>query len=92
MCCRHYLEYKQLKKKLRKVVEAKREETRDEQENFKHALDSEVERVVLFFLTKQGEFATTLQGLRAQQQELAPGDLEAMHSIADMYRHVGTTS
>ncbi|POM64946.1 Major Facilitator Superfamily (MFS), partial [Phytophthora palmivora] len=85
----HYLEYKQLKKKLRKVTEAQREQTRDEQENFKHALDSEVERVVLFFLTKQGEFATTLQGLRTQQLELAPGDLEAMHSIADMYRHVG---
>ncbi|ETN15168.1 hypothetical protein PPTG_07346 [Phytophthora nicotianae INRA-310] len=85
----HYLEYKQLKKKLRKVVEAQHEETREEQENFKHALDSEVERVVLFFLTKQGEFATTLQGLRTQQSELAPGDLEAMHSISDMYRHVG---
>ncbi|EEY70104.1 Major Facilitator Superfamily (MFS) [Phytophthora infestans T30-4] len=85
----HYLEYKQLKKKLRKVVEAQREETRDEQETFKQALDSEVERVVLFFLTKQGDFATTLQGLRTQQLELASGDLEAMHSIADMYRHVG---
>ncbi|KAG3138276.1 SPX domain-containing membrane protein [Phytophthora idaei] len=85
----HYLEYKQLKKNLRKVVEAQREETREEQENFKQALDSEVERVVLFFLTKQGEFATTLQGLRTQQLELAPGDLEAMHSISDMYRHIG---
>ncbi|KAF1785220.1 Major facilitator superfamily domain [Phytophthora cactorum] len=85
----HYLEYKQLKKKLRKVMEAQREETREEQENFKQALDSEVERVVLFFLTKQGEFATTLQGLRTQQLELAPGDLEAMHSISDMYRHIG---
>ncbi|KAG2764964.1 SPX domain-containing membrane protein [Phytophthora cactorum] len=85
----HYLEYKQLKKKLRKVVEAQREETREEQENFKQALDSEVERVVLFFLTKQGEFATTLQGLRTQQLELAPGDLEAMHLISDMYRHIG---
>lgn len=71
------------------MVEAQREETRDEQETFKQALDSEVERVVLFFLTKQGDFATTLQGLRTQQLELASGDLEAMHSIADMYRHVG---
>uniref|UniRef100_M4BRT1 SPX domain-containing protein n=1 Tax=Hyaloperonospora arabidopsidis (strain Emoy2) TaxID=559515 RepID=M4BRT1_HYAAE len=85
----HYLEYKQLKKKLRTVLEAQREETRGEQENFKQALDSEVERVVLFFLTKQGDFATTLQALRTQQLELAAGDLEAMHSIADKYRRVG---
>ncbi|OWZ12753.1 Major Facilitator Superfamily (MFS) transporter [Phytophthora megakarya] len=85
----HYLEYKQLKKKLRKVVEAQQEQKRDEQERFKKSLDSEVERVVLFFLTKQGEFATTLQGLRTQQLELAPTDLDAMHAIADMYRHVG---
>ncbi|TDH72241.1 hypothetical protein CCR75_002747 [Bremia lactucae] len=85
----HYLEYKQLKKKLREVSDAKREETRNEQEKFKHALDSEVERVVLFFLTKQGEFATALQDLRTQQQALASIDLEAMHSIADMYRCVG---
>ncbi|CEG37548.1 spx domain-containing membrane protein [Plasmopara halstedii] len=85
----HYLEYKQLKKKLREVLEAQRNETRKEQENFKHALDSEVERVVLFFLTKQGEFATTLQGLRLQQMELESGDLEAVHAISDMYRHVG---
>lgn len=85
----HYLEYKQLKKKLKKVVLATQGDKYHEQENFKHALDSEVERVVLFFLTKQGEFATTLQALRSQQLELNPGDLEAMHSIADMYRHVG---
>ncbi|CAH0519899.1 unnamed protein product [Peronospora belbahrii] len=85
----HYLEYKQLKKKLRKVAEAQREETKKEQEKFKHALDSEIERVVLFFLTKQGEFATTLQRLRTQQLELVPRDLEAMHAIADMYRNVG---
>lgn len=39
---RHYLEYKQLKKKLKKVVEAAKEESYGEQENFKRALDSEV--------------------------------------------------
>ncbi|KAI9916894.1 hypothetical protein PsorP6_017801 [Peronosclerospora sorghi] len=85
----HYLEYKQLKKKLREVVEAHQEETRQEQENFKHALDSEVERVVLFFLTQQGKFASTLQELRTQQLELVAEDIEAMHSIADKYRQVG---
>ncbi|KAG7398179.1 hypothetical protein PHYBOEH_011502 [Phytophthora boehmeriae] len=85
----HYLEYKQLKKKLKKVLVAQRDDKHHEQEKFKLALDSEVERVVLFFLTKQGEFATTLQTLRSQHLELASGDLEAMHSIAEMYRHVG---
>ncbi|RLN47565.1 hypothetical protein BBJ28_00020653, partial [Nothophytophthora sp. Chile5] len=49
----------------------------------------QVERVVLFFLTQQGDFAKTLQELRTQQLQLAPGDMEAMHSIADMYRRVG---
>lgn len=46
-------------------------------------LAAQVERVVLFFLTKQGEFARTLNELRVQQHELAADDMEAMHAIAD---------
>lgn len=38
----HYLEYKQLKKRLKKVVQAAREESYGEQESFTRALDSEV--------------------------------------------------
>jgi MFS family permease len=49
----------------------------------------QVERVVLFFLTEQGEFARTLNELRVQQHSLAADDLEAMHAIADRYRKVG---
>lgn len=41
--------------------------------------------MVLFFLTKQGEFASTLNQLRIRQHALAPGDVEAMHSIGDRY-------
>lgn len=44
--CRHYLEYKQLKKKLKKVIVATRDDTTEaahhEQEGFQRALDSEV--------------------------------------------------
>uniref|UniRef100_K3X6Z1 SPX domain-containing protein n=1 Tax=Globisporangium ultimum (strain ATCC 200006 / CBS 805.95 / DAOM BR144) TaxID=431595 RepID=K3X6Z1_GLOUD len=89
----HYLEYKQLKKKLKKVIVATRDDTLEaahhEQEGFKRALDSEVERVVLFFLTKQGQFADTLADLRRKQAHLADDDLEAMHSISEMFRKVG---
>ncbi|TYZ59409.1 hypothetical protein PybrP1_001030 [[Pythium] brassicae (nom. inval.)] len=88
----HYLEYKQLKKRLKNVIGARREATADrarEQEGFQRALDSEVERVVLFFLTKQGEFARTLAALRRSQDQLLPDDLEAMHSLSDGFRKVG---
>lgn len=43
----------------------------------------QVERVVLFFLTKQGEFARTLATLRRSQDLLLPTDLDAMHVLSD---------
>lgn len=44
---------------------------------------------MLFFLTKQGEFAKTLAELRRTQDRLQNDDLEAMHSISDRFRRVG---
>lgn len=48
---RHYLEYKQLKKRLKKVIGATRDASKDaarhEQEGFQRALDSEVRSVSL---------------------------------------------
>lgn len=44
---------------------------------------------MLFFLTKQGEFARTLAALRRSQDQLLPDDLEAMHSLSDGFRKVG---
>lgn len=41
--------------------------------------------MVLFFLTKQGHFANTLAELRRKQAHLPVDDLDAMHSISDMY-------
>lgn len=44
---------------------------------------------MLFFLTKQGEFAKTLAELRRSQDHLQVGDLDAMHLISDRFRRVG---
>lgn len=92
----HYLEYKQLKKKLKTVLASTRglhgggsqPPTAAAQERFQRALDLEVERVVLFFLSKQGEFARTLHELRREQSS-SPEDLAAMHALADRFRHTG---
>ncbi|KAJ0411381.1 hypothetical protein ATCC90586_004367 [Pythium insidiosum] len=109
----HYLEYKQLKKKLKAVLasapkaaaataapasakspaDAQAEDLpltpRRAQDGFQRALDAEVERVVLFFLTKQGEFAQTLAQLRREQAQLSAPDLAAMHALADRFRRMG---
>lgn len=44
---------------------------------------------MLFFLTKQGEFARTLGELRGQQDRLDNDDMDAMHAVADRFRKVG---
>lgn len=59
---RHYLEYKQLKKQLKKVIVATRDDTIEaahhEQEGFKRALDSEVtQHIALLWCGKQRWFA-----------------------------------
>ncbi|TMW66755.1 hypothetical protein Poli38472_014067 [Pythium oligandrum] len=90
----HYLEYKQLKKKLKAVQASSRDLLGPStpgaaQDGFQRALDAQVERVVLFFLTKQGEFAKTLAALRREQDETTTADLEAMHALGDRFRRTG---
>jgi len=62
----HYLNYKQLKKLLKKAVAVDTSLTeRDEFKNkFRQYLKAEIEKVVLFFLKKQGEVASRLLNLR----------------------------
>nr|CCA16837.1 Major Facilitator Superfamily (MFS) putative [Albugo laibachii Nc14] len=88
----HYLKYKQLKKRLKQVFAVAKDiqSAKDtSQEGFKKALDSEVEKIVLFLLCKQGEIASTLSNLREQQATLAMSDIETMRALADGYRRIG---
>ncbi|KDO26892.1 hypothetical protein SPRG_07606 [Saprolegnia parasitica CBS 223.65] len=106
-----YLEYRQLKKDLKKltlrskdpndplfspksqakIAEFGEAETRKElQQEFEKKLDAEIEKIVLFFLTKQGEFAQRLATYRQAQQSLQyASEAQTIASLADGYRKIG---
>ncbi|KAF0690550.1 Aste57867_18066 [Aphanomyces stellatus] len=65
----------------------------DGHSHFQKKLDGEIEKIVLFFLTKQGDFASRLASFRAQQHSLSPADteaeLETINALVSGYREVG---
>ncbi|OQR84467.1 Major Facilitator Superfamily (MFS) [Achlya hypogyna] len=108
---RQYLEYRQLKKDLKKLTLRSKDPndplfspksqamieqfgeavTRKElQQEFEKKLDAEIEKIVLFFLTKQGEFAQRLASFRQTQQTLASAsEAQTIQGLADGYRKIG---
>ncbi|RHY22452.1 hypothetical protein DYB32_009497 [Aphanomyces invadans] len=67
---------------------------KDGHARFQKKLDSEIEKIVLFFLTKQGEFASRLSSFRQQQRATASStstesELDTIHALANGYREVG---
>ncbi|ETV93812.1 hypothetical protein H310_12376 [Aphanomyces invadans] len=109
----HYLEYRQLKKELKKLSTSSCQHSdaeasfsaspssvvvmtgpKDGHARFQKKLDSEIEKIVLFFLTKQGEFASRLSSFRQQQRATASStstesELDTIHALANGYREVG---
>ncbi|CAK4680393.1 unnamed protein product [Aphanomyces euteiches] len=99
-CIRQYLEYRQLKKELKKLShgtpsdEPSNEASgKDGHAHFQKKLDSEIEKIVLFFLTKQGEFASRLAAFRVEQHKLSPADnnaqLDTINELSNGYRDIG---
>ncbi|CAN0921357.1 SPX domain-containing membrane protein At4g22990 [Linum grandiflorum] len=68
----HYINYKLLKKRVNRYRQQLQSETRDQQyvlKDFSRLLDSQIERIVMFMLEKQGGLAARLASLREQQQQ-----------------------
>ncbi|RHY62407.1 hypothetical protein DYB38_004413 [Aphanomyces astaci] len=103
-----YLEYRQLKKELKKLStptgsdaegssspSSALAQPKDGHARFQKKLDSEIEKIVLFFLTKQGEFASRLSAFRAQQQVATTpspsteSEIETINALANGYRDIG---
>ncbi|KDO16156.1 hypothetical protein SPRG_18308, partial [Saprolegnia parasitica CBS 223.65] len=86
-----YLEYRQLKKDLKKLT-LRSKDPNDPlfSPKFEKKLDAEIEKIVLFFLTKQGEFAQRLATYRQAQQSLQyASEAQTIASLADGYRKIG---
>ncbi|RHY90300.1 hypothetical protein DYB35_008366 [Aphanomyces astaci] len=103
-----YLEYRQLKKELKKLSTPTGSDAegpsspscalaqpKDGHARFQKKLDSEIEKIVLFFLTKQGEFASRLSAFRARQQVATTSspstesEIETINALANGYRDIG---
>ncbi|ETV65877.1 hypothetical protein, variant [Aphanomyces astaci] len=103
-----YLEYRQLKKELKKLStptgsdaegssspSSALAQPKDGHARFQKKLDSEIEKIVLFFLTKQGEFASRLSAFRAQQlvattsSPSTESEIETINALANGYRDIG---
>jgi hypothetical protein len=57
-----------------------------EARTFAEILDAEVEKIVLFFISRKGEVSRDLMELRVQQA--AAASLEQMHQLLERYRQV----
>ncbi|KAI5077320.1 hypothetical protein GOP47_0007144 [Adiantum capillus-veneris] len=97
----YYIQYKQLKKRINEcaihVVEGSEEERQEILRRFSKLLDSQVEKIVLFLIERQGLLAGRLQQLRERaESELEDENMELMvtlmsdkETVIEAYRQVG---
>lgn len=97
----YYIQYKQLKQRINEcaihVAEGSEEERQEVLRRFSKLLDSQVEKIVLFLIERQGLLAGRLQQLRERaESDLADENTDLMvtlvsdkESLIESYRQVG---
>lgn len=88
----YYLNYKKLKKLLKRSLEITpgRDEGESARLSFKTMLEEEIEKVALFFLKQQGELAAELLALqKVRSAAVDSGDAEEINSVLLSYRVIG---
>lgn len=93
-----HVDYARLKQQLRRLrathaarhgSEAGREAVDSQEAEFSKQLDEEIEKVVLFFLAKQGELAERLRDLRQRNVQLEQQTVDHIDQLITLYRSAG---
>ncbi|CAN1332392.1 SPX domain-containing membrane protein At4g22990 [Linum perenne] len=89
----YYINYKLLKKRVNRYTQLLQSGTQDQKsllKDFSRLLDSQIERIVMFMLEKQGGLAARLASLGEQQQQKEEEcSLLQSSELRDSYRAVG---
>ncbi|CAN1332390.1 SPX domain-containing membrane protein At4g22990 [Linum perenne] len=89
----YYINYKLLKKRVNRYTQLLQSGTQDQKsllKDFSRLLDSQIERIVMFMLEKQGGLAARLASLGEQQQQQQQHySCNSSSELRDSYRAVG---
>ncbi|KAF3442247.1 hypothetical protein FNV43_RR16163 [Rhamnella rubrinervis] len=89
----YYINYKLMKKKVKRYTQQIQVETEDRQfvlKDFSRLLDSQIEKIVLFLLEQQGLLASRLSKLREQYDVLIQQpDETKISELQELYREIG---